>query len=862
MSRTHHVEIVVNDAVRATDVEARVTLLQFLTELDQVGASVGSGCQTNACGSCTVLLDGHAVRSCSVLAVQASGSTVDTLDSTSDTIRDALREASERRSFQCGYCAAGFLLNRLDAKSDGYTGSEVSSDDVCRCTGYRFLRDRQAGTQPGAIAQHSSPSRVPRSRSLPLQNMLHAAFVRSDIARGSLCKIQLNESWEVDGVSHIFTSVDLPPRLQDISIGDPAEGVNQPSFSALARDSVNMVGEPIAMVLANTRTAAEDAVWKADVTFAPHTPVLSASTEEPSIHPNVPGNLAVRRRGSSSEQLDEFGDDARIIRRKYRSDRVAPSPMECRFGRAHWDEEQHLLTYETATQSPADTQQVLATLLDLPRQSVRVIVDEFGGSFGSKHCVQREDVLVCWAAIMTKRTVYWVEDRTENIQASGHGRGEEIEFTASVTDTGRITGLRVNVKLDLGAYSALPTHNAHLGLPLGVWAPAPYEIGNYAFEYTAWYTNKAPYLTYRAPTAIAVWGREVFFDTLARELGMDPVDFRARNIVKDSQATLDLPFGIKARGFQSARMLHKLSQLVADHSPPPREPGYLYGMGFAVAAYAAPGNTDMVDGYPVRPGEQARISLKDGMFVLETSQIPHGQNHLEVLAAVVAEELGISADGVQVSHGDTGKLSIESRGTFGSGFSTFGVGAARSAARTLRRRRETGSLEKSVTVEFDGAPGGFSEMIHCCWIRVSQRTGMVSISRYVVLCDVGLILDDETVRGQIWGSIAQGLGQAGCESIGYDESGQPRVRTMNDYRFIAQSDLPPIEIVYTGRSEKGEGQSFGVGEIGCMAAPAALANALANAIGRDVCKMPIESAEVLYHILNDGADTEKVVRDG
>jgi carbon-monoxide dehydrogenase large subunit len=839
VNRTHRIALVVNDVAATRDVEARATLLDLLTELEGIGDGVGSGCRTNACGSCTVLLNGRSVRSCSILAVQASGSSVVTLGSSGQAIRDAVDEADRDRRFQCGYCAAGFLLNDIDAKAEG-----TAAGDVCRCTGYRFLREPRADirSKTSARGRHGVG---PTSRPTPSRDVWEAMFVRSDVAHGILREIDLDESRKVDGVAHILTSADLPPRLTDISVGEPVEGVSQPRLSALACGKVNMVGEPLAMVLADTRPAAEDAVWKAHVTYHPLTPVLEPSTTEPRIHADVADNLAVRRTGSSSRQPAVPENETRVVRRTYRSDRVAPSPMECRFGRARWDEEHDLLTYETATQAPEDARQVLARLLDLPRESVRVVVTEFGGSFGSKHCVQREDLLVCWAALKTGRTVQWKEDRAENIQASGHGRGEEIELAATVSNSGRITDLRANLKLDLGAYSTLPTHNAHLGLPIGVWIPAPYEIDNYAFEYTASYTNKAPYLTYRAPAAIAVWAREAFLDAVAKELGMDPIQFRLRNIAEDQHAVLDLPFGIRARGFRSARMLRKLAELVSRHPSPNPEPGCLHGMGFAVAAYAAPGNTDMVDG-DVRPSEPASISLRnDGTVVVETAQVPHGQNHVEILTAVVADELGVPADRVTVLFGDTGTLSVESRGTFGSGFATFGVGAVRNAARALRALREAGSTERSVTVEYDGAPGGFSEMIHCCWVQVSTRTGRVFISRYLVLCDVGRILDDETVRGQIWGSIAQGLGQAGCESIRYDATGRPTVRTMSDYRFIAQSDLPPIEIVYTGRSDEGEGQSFGVGEIGCMAAPAALVNALADATGRDFCKLPIETVAVV-----------------
>ncbi len=539
-------------------------------------------------------------------------------------------------------------------------------------------------------------------------------------------------------------------------------------------------------------------------------------------------------------------------------------------------------------------------MLGHPLDRLRVIAPDVGGSFGQKAATAREDVVVCVAAKQLGRPVKWVEDRVENLTSASHARDEELEVSAAVQDDGTILALDVKMTLDQGAYPLITSPAPLYGWAVRHMIPASYRLTGLRWEFTVVATNKASYGAYRGPWAVETLVRELLVEQVARELGLDPVEVRRRNLITGDEQPTKMLTGPTLEDVTSVETLDRAAELVdyeafREQRRRAREQGRLLGIGFSTYIEAAPGPPDFFDGLGFAVGgERAHAKLEpDGRLTILTAQSPHGQGHETTLAQVAADEFGVPLDHVRVVHGDTNQAPFSMLGTGGSRAATMGTGATLHATREVKRKvlslagtlmeiapddleivdamvAPKGAPAKAMplaqiaaaayfmpnaaeepdlrsSASFEGASrGGWSGGTHACIVEVDPETGRVEIQRYLVVEDCGPLINPAIVDGQIRGGVAQGIGIALYEDAAYDEDGNFLAGTFMDYLLPTAMEIPPIEIEHLHGEPLEEVSYRGVGEGGTIAAPAAVLNAVADAVGgATITRLPLTPERVL-----------------
>ncbi len=583
--------------------------------------------------------------------------------------------------------------------------------------------------------------------------------------------------------------------------------------------------------------------------------------------------------------------------------------MEGRGGVADYDAGTGDLTYYASHQAPHNLRLNLAMLLGQPADHLRVISVDVGGSFGLKSAVFREDLVICAAARMLRRPVKWVEDRFENLASSAHAREEMLEVSAAVQDDGTILALDGSMTLDQGAYPALPTFSPLYGWVVRHMITSSYRMQGLRFSSRVVATNKASYGAYRGPWAAETLVRELLVDQIARELGLDPLEVRRRNLITAEEQPRTMLTGPTLEGITSLETVERAAELLdyegfRREQREAREQGRLLGIGFAVYIEAAPGPPNFFDnlGFSVG-GERAHAKLEpDGRLTILTAQHTHGQGHETTLAQVAADEFGVPLDHVRVVHGDTNTAPFSMLGTGGSRAATIASGAALEATRAVKQKvlnlagtlleidpedleivdamvtprgvpakamplaqvaaaayftpspDEEPDLRSSAT--FGGVSrGGWSGGTHACIVEVDPGTGSVQILRYLVVEDCGPLINPAIVDGQVRGGVAQGIGLALYEHAAYDEQGNFLAGTFMDYLLPTAMEVPPIEIEHLHGEQIEEVPYKGVGEGGAIAAPPAVLNAVADAVGgATITTLPLTPERVL-ELLDAASDS-------
>ncbi len=737
---------------------------------------------------------------------------------------------------------------------------------------------------------------------IKLPRLTHAAFLRSPHAHARITRLDTTAAKALPGVVAVLTAADLVGRLNPVVVQGQTEDLKDtPPFPALAAEKVRYVGDLVAMVIAESRALAEDAV---DLIEADYDPL-----------PPVP-NMAVALDPSSAPLFDELGTnhtyhhvfdygdvDAafagadRIVRRTYEQQRYMNVPMETRGGIAEYRDGE--LTYHASTQSPHMTRFVLSGELNIPQHRIRVVAPDIGGAFGLKFGAYREDMLTAAAAMIVGRPVKWIEDRRENLTAGGHAREETLEVEAAVMNDGRIAALKVKMTLDAGAYPVAPIPAAIFSAIVRVLLPGPYRIPAYRFDANAVVTNKASYVSYRGPWAVETWVRELLVDAIARELGMAPEQLRLDNIVSLDEQPYTMSTGVTLRDVTPRETLVRALELAdvpafRDEQRRARESGRLLGFGMATFIEPAPGGPDFGAALGQFGGmkEVSKVRVDpSGSVTVITPQSPHGQGHETTLAQVAAEEFGVPFESVRVIHGDTSFSPFSFIGTGGSRAATNASNSVIEATRDVK-----GQVLDIVSAMFEAAPGdlqivdgivsvkgvpqkaiplaqvammvylapgmlppgapaellgssayegegGYPSATHCCWVEVDPGTGKVDITRYLVVEDVGEMINPAIVEGQIRGGVAQGIGGALLEHAIYGEDGQFQTASFMDYLVPTAMEVPEIEIEHL--SIPRAVRFLGVGEGGAICAPPAVTNAIADAIGTDVTRTPATPSRVL-----------------
>ena len=678
-----------------------------------------------------------------------------------------------------------------------------------------------------------------------IPGMLHAAFVRSPFAHAHVVSIDASAARAVPGVTAVFTAEEL--ETKPLRIDAEIDGYERPAFGALASDRVRYAGDPVAIVVARSRAIAEDAAEAVLVDYDP-LPVDGVLFDE------VGTNVLFHRVDVHGDVDGAFAAAHHVVRETFVQQRVTNVPMEGRGGIAEFADGS--LTYHASTQAPHSVRLLLEAALGMPKERIRVITPDVGGAFGQKIPLSREEIALCAAARALEQPVKWAEDRIENLMTGGHAREETLEAELALLDDGSILGLRVSMTLDHGAYPALPVPAPLYTDMVRVTLPGGYRVPALAFEARVVATPKASYVPYRGPWAAETLVREALLDRAAAELGLDRIELRRRNLVAPDEQPFRLVTGSTLERMTALETLDRAVELVADE---PR--GALRGIGFAVLAEPAPGPPDFYEAMGFgRASEPAQARLEaDGRLTVMTGQSPHGQSHETTLAQVAADTFGVPLDRVTVVHGDTSVGPFFPAGTGGSRAATMGSGAAAAAVAKLRDRvlEETGAdtVDEAVSLlrgravevsaEFLQPDGGWTCATHACVVEVDGETGAVRIPRYVVVEDCGRMINPAIVEGQIRGGVVQGLGQALLEHAAYDEDGQFLTATFMDYLVPTAVEAPSIEIEHLDVPDLGEHEFRGVGEGGALAAPAAVVNAVADALGVAVTTLPLTPVAML-----------------
>ena len=743
-------------------------------------------------------------------------------------------------------------------------------------------------------------------------DLLEATFVRSPVAHGHLLSVDTDDALAVEGVVAVLTAEDLAQCCSPMGLGT-AGPLIVPAHLPLADARVRFAGDPVAIVIATSRAAAEDGADAVVVDIDPLPPVTSAAARgdnDAAVWDEAPNNVLWSGEEVWGDPDGAFASAAHVISETLTQHRHTCVPLETRGGIADFDPSTGNLLYEVSHQNPHALRVHLSAILGLSAAQLRITCDSIGGSFGLKSNPTREDVAVCAAARLLGQPVRWVEDRAENLVAGGHAREEQVTVEAALDEDGVVIGLRADLVMDHGAYP-------FLNLPLSLFAniikvllPGTLRVRHYQFRGSVVATNKASFVAYRGPWEIECWVRERLMDLIARRLSLDPLEVRRRNYMGDDQFPGAMLTGPTLEFMTINQTLDRAVEL-ADYEgfraaqADARAEGRHLGIGLCTYLEPGPGPTDYGQAlgftYEQRSMQRARVKLEpDGSVTVFTSQQPHGQSHETTLSQVVADELGVGIDNVVVVCGDTDQVPFNMVGTGGSRAATLGAGAAQGAARIVRHKllavvaalleanpddleindgvvTVRGSPDRCKTVaevarlsymapftldealgdgfdasfDFETPAGGWTQSTHVCWVELDPGTGLVTVPRYLVVEDCGEMINPAVVEGQIRGGVAQGIGSVLLERIIYDDSGQCTTSTFMDYLLPTAAEIPRIDIEHIEGPSQGDVPWRGVGEGGAIGSPAAVCNAIEDALapwGVEVTEQYLPPSRILQLI--------------
>jgi len=742
-----------------------------------------------------------------------------------------------------------------------------------------------------------------------LPGVLHAAFVRSPHAHAVVRKIHTAAAAAAPGVARVFTFADLERWMKPLPLfGAVPPGLaaavrfdmRQAPQWALCRERVRYVGEIVAMVVADSPERAEDAVDLIEVEWEPLPPVLdmlhAADPGSPLVHPEWGSNVGVGFTHAIGDVDAAFARADVVVRETLHIQRYVGMPLEGRGVVAAWDRRDGTLTTWNSTQVSHFVQQGLASAFGLPPHKIRVIAPDVGGGFGTKASGYPEDALVPIAALVLGRPVKWIESRREHMSGAAHARHQVHAIALAATREGAILAVRDRIWLDLGAYNVwgivLPYNTvAHL---IG-----PHRIKNMRVDVQAVVTNKTPNAPYRgAGRPETVFAMDRIVDCLARELGMDPADVRRRNYIRPDELPYD--FGMPYRDgnplvYDTGDFPDALEKALA-------AAGYREFRGEQArlrtqGVYRGVGISGYVEGTAIGPFEGATVKLDlAGRAIVATGAINSGQGHETSFAQIAADALGVPLDWVTVVGGDTAAVPF-GVGTFASRSAVTAGNSIADACREVRTKlvRAASVLLEAAPddIEIDdgkafvrGAPGSavdlarviqasiptfarpgvaapdfeasayhhvptvtYASAVHVAQVEVDIGSGGVKLLRYVVAHDCGRVINPTIVEGQVHGGVAQGVGGALFEEMVYDQAGQLLTGSLMDYAVPKANDLPPIETVHLEwPSPRNPLGVKGLGEGGAISPPAAIANAVEDALapfGVRITETPLTAGRIV-----------------
>jgi carbon-monoxide dehydrogenase large subunit len=723
---------------------------------------------------------------------------------------------------------------------------------------------------------------------------LHLAFLRSGQPHARIERIDPAAALAAPGVVAVFTAEDIAGDFQPVIPFSRMANYHATPILPLASGKVRYVGEPVVAVVATSRYLAEDALELIEVDYealgAVSRAELAVADDAPLLHEEAGTNVLIAREFKKGDVAADLNAAAVRVGGRFEMPRSYA---------AEYDKRRDAITLYTSSNIPGIVRDAISESLGLPGHRLRVVAPDVGGSFGSKGSLYPEELLICIAARRLRRSVKWTADRLEDVSSSSQAFGEIVDAEMGFDADGIATSLQADVIGDVGAYSIYPWTCGLEPVQVVSFLPGPYKIRSYRGAVRGVATCKPPTGPYRGVgRPISTFVAERLMDLGASALGIDPLEIRRRNLVRAEEFPYRIASGIiwDKTGFveclDAAAEAAGYERLRKEQAEA-RQQGRLFGIGIATYAELTGigSRIAVAPGMPINTGsETAKITIDStGAITAAFGVASHGQGLETTLAQIVADDLGARFEDVRVIQGDSDEVPM-STGTYASRSAVLGGGAAKHASKILQEKikRVASHLleanaadieviegkatvlgtdravsfrqiakavyadmktlpveareELSATYTYDPINGTTAAATHIAAVEVDPVTCFVRILKFVVAEDCGRIINPMIVDGQVHGGVAQGIGAALLEELIYDADGQLLTASLVDYMIPSAPDVPPMDVVHIESESAVAGGFRGMGEGGTIGAPAAIANAIADALsplGIDVSILPM-----------------------
>lgn len=743
---------------------------------------------------------------------------------------------------------------------------------------------------------------------------LHLAFLRSGQPHAKIVRIDTTAALEAPGVVAVLTAEEIADDFKPVIPFSRMPNYYATPILPLASAKVRYVGEAVAAVVATSRYLAEDALELIEVDYEPLGPVsraeMAVADDAPLLHEEAGTNVLIAREFQKGDVAADLDAAAIRVGGRFEMTRKAPLAMEPRSYTVEYHKQRAALTLYTSSNIPGIVRDAISESLSLPGHRLRVVAPDVGGSFGSKGSLYPEELLICIAARKLRRSVKWTADRLEDVSSSSQAFAEIVDAEMGFDANGVATSLQADVIGDVGAFSIYPWTCGLEPVQVVSFLPGPYKIQSYRGAVRGVATCKPPTGPYRGVgRPISTFVAERLMDMGARALGIDPLEIRRRNLVRAEEFPYRIASGIiwDRTGFveclEAAAEAAGYERLRNEQAEA-REQGRLFGIG--IASYAEltgiGSRIAVAPGMPINTGsETAKITIDStGAITAAFGVASHGQGLETTLAQIVADDLGARFEDVRVIQGDSDEVPM-STGTYASRSAVLGGGAAKHASKLMQEKikRVASHLleanaddievtegkavvlgtdravsfkqiaravysdmktlpveareELSATYTYDPVNGTTAAATHIAAVEVDPVTCFVKIHKFVVAEDCGRIINPMIVDGQVHGGVAQGIGAALFEELIYDDEGQLLSASLVDYLIPSAPEVPLMDVVHVESESAVAGGFRGMGEGGTIGAPAAIANAISDALSPfdiDVSILPMTPERIFKLIQN------------